>query len=475
MRSSGYHLLIILVAVSLVGLGAVNQKDHSLQLKRIDGTCSDEELNHSPLVECKSQDCSYITQDLDPIWPSDRNHLVHMHSSRSGNRFLVDNLENLNYRETEQEKLFDINTTLYVHSTSRFHEVLGFGATLDAHMLMLDIDDESLYTSLVPILTDLFSKSPKGIELSILRLPITSEVITNYNITHLMHRVDTLITRVLGRESGDRIRVIVNLEDLRSTMQIIEALKAIPSPAKKMNALDFWAVSLNQEWIFSSATNKEMLEYVKELFSTNQVLGVTKISESPSFTEPDVQSIFGGLLIKSEFSAPYNFLDSVRSTSDKLTLITIGSDKPQTSDYGDWQNAQNYAVEILKHLTHGSNGFIEGLSVVDVLSDSKSQDCSIYSLQRSHQLHFRGPMFYAIGHFSRLIKPGSRRLAVEVYTQPNMFAAHYAAFATPQNQIVAIVLNDNEHLLPFRLAVDGKILSQVNLEPKSFNTIVVQN
>lgn len=83
-------------------------------------------------------------------------------------------------------------------------------------------------------------------------------------------------------------------------------------------------------------------------------------------------------------------------------------------------------------------------------------------------------MFYSISHFSRYLPKGTLLLETSLFTQPNMFAAQYSAFLTPSNDIVTIVLNDNDHLLPFRVSVDGVIKIYTGLKPKSFNTFVLR-
>ena len=80
-----------------------------------------------------------------------------------------------------------------------------------------------------------------------------------------------------------------------------------------------------------------------------------------------------------------------------------------------------------------------------------------------------------MGHFSKYLVPGSRRLDAELSTQPNMFAADYMAFITPKKHIVTIVLNNNGHDLPFRLAIDKNIRIHVMLKSKSFNTFVIKS
>lgn len=82
-------------------------------------------------------------------------------------------------------------------------------------------------------------------------------------------------------------------------------------------------------------------------------------------------------------------------------------------------------------------------------------------------------MFYAIGHFSRYITPGSIRLKTKLLSAPNMFDLHETAFLTPDNYIVQVVINANQHPVPFRVGLDKKTKLEVLLESKSFSTFIL--
>lgn len=439
-------------------------------------TCSTEDLNHSVLIECKNSQCEDGSRKV-PIWPVDSNQVIHMRSSRDGDRFVVTQLENLNLRETDMDRLWDINSTLYVKSDALRQTIYGFGTSLDTKKFVAEKQNGVLDQNFLPIAKDLFTNLPSGINFSLLRVPITKNAIINNYTSHMLKSLDEVISKVLVDEQLRKIRLILTFDDIEGSLDMIESLKVISATLRTLNVLECWAVAVEQDWLAKSISNEGMLGYIQELFSTKNIFGLTSTKEAPSFIDhiSKTQSVLKGLLINTEYSTGYNILDYVRSYSEFFSIVSISGSGLESQNYGDWDNAKNYAVEILKQMEHGSNSYIEDSSSLDLLENSRTfRDKSIYSALSSHNVHLRGPMYYAIGHFSRHVIPGSRRLEARVETSPNMFAAHYSAFRTPDNHVVSVVLNDNEHLLPFRVVVDGTIVSQINIKPKSLNTIVIK-
>lgn len=460
-----FRLAAFFVILNLVGsfgqpeLGSV---DSSNGPESQSNTCSTIDLNHSILVECKLSDCEGVNPKEAQIWPTNQEQVVHMYSSRSGDRFKLRQVENLNYIETIEQKWYDINTTFYVDTKEPRQQILGFGTSVDLiEPIVFHEDAESS-----SILRDLFAKGNSGIGLSILVVQVTNDDLINEKIPRLLNDIDS----VLKNRSITSTKLILALID---NITEIEPLQILAKSLKSLSSLELTAVAIRRT---QTVVGSYVLpsSQVKSIFSIDNVFVYARsLSEAIDLVDTLSPSKPPGLLIKSEPSKPYDIVNHLTQSGEPKTIVTIGSDTPYIEKFGDWQTAQHYAVEILKNFENGVNGFIETSSVVDLLA-KQTRDSSIYSPRGNYKLHFRGPIFYALGHFSRHVVPGSKLLTSRVFTQPNMFAAHYQAFLTPQNQVVAIVLNDNEHLLPFRLAVDERIITNIHLPPKSFNTIVAQ-
>lgn len=435
----------------------------------VESICNTDDLNHSKLVECKLTQCDSEPAERTKLLASEsRGKFLHMVSSRNGDRFSSHLLDSLDYVQTNYEKSMDINTTFYVDTTRRHHKIHGFGTTID----LTSISDHNGDAKIQEIIKQLFAvQKTDGIQLSLLRIPISRETLTEGRVMRALNAVDEALSKSLG--DGVRLKLVLTFEYWPSTsIKDIEALESISLEGFK--ALECWAVAI--PCLPSQGVVSEGLwDFIRDrCFGTKNMLvhvAINKAAQCVKQMRPGVN----GLLIESDFESPYNSIDQVFKLRKDLGLISIGSPKTLIGDYGNWQTAQHHAVEIMNHLKHDSLGFIEARSIVDVFaSEPAVQDGSIYKLGSGYETYFKGPLFYAMGHFSRHVVPGSIRLDAEISTQPNMFAADYMAFLTPKRDVVVVVLNDNEHDLPFRLAIDQRIRFHVMLQSKSFNTFVIK-
>lgn len=418
-------------------------------------TCTARELSHSILIECAESSCRDSSGNLDAVYPKEFNEVVHISSTRSGDRFVVNSLQALSEEYSGKLKLFDINATLHILDDGDTRQsIVGFGTSIELEKIGQKYGYRQ--SDLVPIFRDLFAKNTVGNQLTFLRLVVKKN--SAHKIQPLLEILQSIVTDALGNGLGDgKIKVII---ELKSFDEIVKVLENFFSTS---NVFEYWLATDEANVTLVSNNHKTLLVSIDRASSVD---AWTKMPES-----------FDGLLMKQHKKEGYSHLLAMTNSRQEGTesgkvLISVG-DRHEINLHGDWQNAQQCASEILNNLRYGSNGYIDRTLMVDVLSEPEAYDAPIYSLRQSHDKHFRGPLYYAMGHFSRFVVPGSRRVQFDISSSPNMFAAHYLAFITPQNYITVIVLNDNEHLLPFRVAIDGKVLARVSLQPKSFNTLIV--
>ena len=148
--------------------------------------------------------------------------------------------------------------------------------------------------------------------------------------------------------------------------------------------------------------------------------------------------------------------DALRATRDLVgpdreLIFTEGCDFYSAGDsYWELPHAEHYAHEIIGDLEAGANGIIDW----NILLDAKGGpnhvgnycDAPImYDTEAAH-MQVRLP-FYYIGHFSRFIQPGARR----------MLTTHYSAdletcgFANPDGTHALVILNRSDHDVDFTL------------------------
>lgn len=77
--------------------------------------------------------------------------------------------------------------------------------------------------------------------------------------------------------------------------------------------------------------------------------------------------------------------------------------------------------------------------------------------------------YYYIGHFSKFVKPGAKR----IIASPSRSQLLTTAFKNPDGTIVVVVMNDKNMNTPFNLWINGKAAQAAAL-PHSINTYVIK-
>jgi glucosylceramidase len=75
--------------------------------------------------------------------------------------------------------------------------------------------------------------------------------------------------------------------------------------------------------------------------------------------------------------------------------------------------------------------------------------------------------YYYIGHFSKFIRPGAKR----IISSSNRDRLRTTAFLNPDGKIAVVVLNVSNEKVPYRLWVKGKAAETTSL-PHSIMTLV---
>jgi glucosylceramidase len=77
--------------------------------------------------------------------------------------------------------------------------------------------------------------------------------------------------------------------------------------------------------------------------------------------------------------------------------------------------------------------------------------------------------FYYIGHFSRFVRPGARRIAVS----SNRTALQTTAFVNKDGSVVVIVMNTTDQSMPFQLLLKGQSAATESM-PHSIATLIIK-
>ncbi len=140
---------------------------------------------------------------------------------------------------------------------------------------------------------------------------------------------------------------------------------------------------------------------------------------------------------------------------DKKLLLTEGYCERRTTDPDDWGCAEYTARNIIKDMNRWNCGFIGWNMLVDEAggpSHAKNyQGAPIIADTVNMRLTYRWN-YFAIGHFSRFVNPGARRVAAAL-TDDLLLAT---AFVNPDGSTVVVVLNESFDDIAFHLRVDGR-------------------
>lgn len=113
---------------------------------------------------------------------------------------------------------------------------------------------------------------------------------------------------------------------------------------------------------------------------------------------------------------------------------------------GSWTRANNYIVDILTDLNHNVVGWIDWNLCLNIHGGptwaSNFVDSTIIVQPEKGQF-VKQPTFYAIGHFSKFIPRGSRRIGVEQKKSVFEESIDNVAFLTPYDTIVIVLYNPN--------------------------------
>ena len=137
------------------------------------------------------------------------------------------------------------------------------------------------------------------------------------------------------------------------------------------------------------------------------------------------------------------------------------------------QNGQIYAHDMIGDLNAGVNGFMDWNLVLDNKGgpNHKRNYCNApIMLNKDNSGYIKNLTYYYMGHFSKFIKPGAKRIGFSKFTS-NM---EVTAFKNPDESVVVVLLNRNEKNEEFNLHFNGEIFHD-NLDGHAILTFVIKS
>jgi glucosylceramidase len=167
--------------------------------------------------------------------------------------------------------------------------------------------------------------------------------------------------------------------------------------------------------------------------------------------------------------------DNVKLVRDtfpgKNLIFTEGcADSFDSAKVGDWTLGEGYGRSMIHDLNNGTIGWTDW----NILLDEKGGPnhvqnycfAPLHGDTRTGELTYTNSYYY-IGHFSKFIRPGARRIA----SSPSRSSLLSTAFTRADGQTAVVVMNKGEQKVTYYLWTDG-LAAEVNSPPRSIQTLV---
>ena len=165
----------------------------------------------------------------------------------------------------------------------------------------------------------------------------------------------------------------------------------------------------------------------------------------------------------------------VRETfPDKHLIFTEGcADSFDAQKIHDWRLGEQYGRSMINDFNNGTVGWTDWNVLLDETGGPNhvSNFCfaPIHADTRTGELIYTNAYYY-IGHFSRFIRPGAKRVA----SSPSRSQLLSTAFVNPDGKVSVVVMNKSEQKVSYFLWLDGNA-AEVNSPPHSIQTLVFQH
>lgn len=160
-----------------------------------------------------------------------------------------------------------------------------------------------------------------------------------------------------------------------------------------------------------------------------------------------------------------------RDYPDKNLFFTEGcAESFSEGKYQFWGHAKEYATAMIHDFNNGMVGWTDWNILLDQNGGPNhvANFCfaPVHGNTETGELIFT-PSFYVIGHFSKFIKPGAKRIS----SSPSRSDLLSTSFINPDGELVTVVLNTTDRMIPYYLCVDSKAV-QVEILPNAIQTLI---
>ncbi len=170
----------------------------------------------------------------------------------------------------------------------------------------------------------------------------------------------------------------------------------------------------------------------------------------------------------------YDNLRRVHETwPDKNIFFTEGcAESFDSTRYKAWVLGEEYGRSMINDFNNGMVGFTDWNILLDETGGPNHVKnfcfAPVHADTRTGELIYTNAYYY-IGHFSKFIKPGAKR----VISSPSRSQLLTVSFINPDNSVILVVMNQGNNKTPFFIWINGQAAETTAL-PHSINTYVIK-
>lgn len=172
-------------------------------------------------------------------------------------------------------------------------------------------------------------------------------------------------------------------------------------------------------------------------------------------------------------TANYNSLEKVKEAyPDKKLLFTEGCNEAFNPEkYQYWPNAERYGNSMINDFNQGTVGWTDWNILLDETGGPNHVNnlcfAPIHADTRVDSLVYT-PTYYYIGHFSKFIRPGAKRVS----TVASISFLESTSFLNEDGKMVTVVMNATDNEIDYNLYVGGNRAVPVNIPARAIQTII---
>jgi glucosylceramidase len=197
------------------------------------------------------------------------------------------------------------------------------------------------------------------------------------------------------------------------------------------------------------------------------------------FKDPEVNKYAWGIGFHwyEDWSGGKPMFENIRRVHEawpnKPLLFTEGcAESFNAARYNAWVLGEEYGRSMINDFNNGMTGFTDWNILLDETGGPNHVGnfcfAPVHADTRTGELIYTNAYYY-IGHFSKFIQPGAKRIAAA----PSRSQLLSTAFLNPDGSVVVVVMNESGINTPFHIWINGQSIESV-ARPHSINSYIIR-